>query len=438
VIGILQPGALFLATLIIAPLKTLIATERPGLPDVGQLALALTSALWLIHRVALRKRIIVWSGVYWPIIAIVLGASFSLFAALDPVRTLTELSKWVEVLIAAALTVTICVEQHSVAWPAIGILATGLVQAVLGIYQFFGGSGAPNLWILNNRFFRAFGTFGQPNPFGACLGLALPIAIGWLYARLSDRRRLDPIGAALLITVVILADGLVDSWSRGSWLGALASLGMMIVAAPRRRWRGVALAVGALTIGGLLWFSGIVPPSLQDRIGSFTADLGSVQDVRGLIITNDNYAVIERLAHWQAGLAMADSHPWLGVGFGNYELAYPAYRLLNWPIPLGHAHNYYINLLAENGLIGTADYLIAWLVLIVLTWRAIGRASGVARGVAIGVLGSWTYLAIHSLFDNLYVNNLQLHVGVLIGLLGAILVLNRSSAAHASLTIDKD
>jgi O-antigen ligase len=55
---------------------------------------------------------------------------------------------------------------------------------------------------------------------------------------------------------------------------------------------------------------------------------------------------------------MARQRPALGVGFGNYEAAYPQYRLMSWPFALGHAHNYYLNLLSETGVAGLAAYLL--------------------------------------------------------------------------------
>ena len=39
------------------------------------------------------------------------------------------------------------------------------------------------------------------------------------------------------------------------------------------------------------------------------------------------------------------------------------------------------------------------------------------RGLTLGLLGTWTHLAIHSFVDKLYVNNLFLHIGVMLGLL---------------------
>jgi O-antigen ligase len=141
-------------------------------------------------------------------------------------------------------------------------------------------------------------------------------------------------------------------------------------------------------------------------------------------ITPDNFAVMERMAHWQAALNMSNAHPWLGVGLGNYEAAYSQYALINWPNPLGHAHNYYLNLLAEIGVLGLLAYLLFWAAVIWVTGRSIRRSSYPQRGIALGLMGAWVHLAVHHMVDNLYVNNIYLHLGVLLGLL---LLLNGQS-----------
>jgi O-antigen ligase len=142
--------------------------------------------------------------------------------------------------------------------------------------------------------------------------------------------------------------------------------------------------------------------------------------MRGIDITPENYAVAERLAHWQAALNMARSHPWLGVGLGNYELVYPSYSLINWHEALGHAHNYYLNIFAEGGLVGLLGYGKAWLLIIGATWWLRRHPNTLSRLVGIGLLGSWTYLVVHSLFDNLYVNNLFIHLGLILGILAVL------------------
>jgi O-antigen ligase len=310
---------------------------------------------------------------------------------------------------------------------------------VVGIYQFFGGSGAPHLWILNYEYFRAFGTFGQPNPFGAFMGLSLPLALGMAYGQAQaalnayavyrqshERRGRDRLivasGAFILAlaAAALLGAGLLVSWSRGAWLGFAAAFVVLLLFAPRRRWVGAALVV--LVVAGL-WASivtGLAPDSLVARITDFAQDLTGFEDVRGRAISDENYAVVERLAHWQAAISMASESPWLGVGFGNYEIVYPRHALVNWPLALGHAHNYYLNLLAETGIVGLVAYLLAWTMIVALTVRILRRHAGLWRGIALGLLGAWAHLAVHSLFDKLYVNNLFLHLGAMLGLIGVL------------------
>lgn len=99
--------------------------------------------------------------------------------------------------------------------------------------------------------------------------------------------------------------------------------------------------------------------------------------MRDAHITPVTFSVIERLTHWQAAVRMAETQPWLGVGFGNYAAAYPDFRLLLWENALGHAHNYYLNVAAEIGAIGLLAYLGMWLTIVVVTVR-LARARSVS------------------------------------------------------------
>lgn len=129
-----------------------------------------------------------------------------------------------------------------------------------------------------------------------------------------------------LVSAAIIGIGLLVSWSRGAWLGFGAALGVMVLFGPKRRWRG--LAIGLLCAVGLVFaiLTDILPEALVARFSDFAQDLSGFQDVRGVAINDANYAVIERLAHWQAALAMAEDYPLLGVGFGAYEIAIRAMR----------------------------------------------------------------------------------------------------------------
>lgn len=428
--GLVTPISALAVLLVLAPMRTLIETEAPGaLPlDIGQIALVALLGFWLVGASARRQALPRFrpSAVYVPIILFLAATALTAFNALSLGAWLTEWLKWVSIL----LLVAVCLDLGHWEWLVFALVLSGVANAVIGLYEFFGGSGALVL-LVAGRFFRAFGTFGQPNPFGGFMGLLAPIAsmaalgYGWrLWSRWRAGVRLRPLDFGLVAfygaSAVVLVVGLVFSWSRGSWLGLAASVGAVLLALPRKWWHGVApLTLGALLVVAL-WLTGSLPASVISRVESVTDEITAFSDVRGVDITPENYANVERLAHWQAALNMATANPVLGVGFGNFEVAYPLYSLLNWPLALGHAHNYYLNVFAEAGMIGLLAYIGLWVIVMALTWRARRHPDPLARLVLVGLFGSWAYLAVHSLTDNLYVNNLFLHLGVMLGVLAVL------------------
>jgi O-antigen ligase len=417
------------ATLILAPLKALIETESAvRLPvDIGQIVFAGTVALWLLKQIEAERRIILPRlSVLVPLTVFIFAASLSLLTAESVSATLNELIKWLQMALMALIVASLC-QQHGIAWLVGALLTAAGVQAAIGLYQFTGGSGAPHLWILDYRYFRAFGSFGQPNPFGAFMGMTLPLALGALFGALSMAWRggkgrgpwlwavLGLGGAAALIGI-----GLIVSWSRGAWLGFAAALVTLILFTPRRLWHGIVITMVCAGTLGLAMLGNVVPNALLARFSDFAQDLTGFQDVRGVPINDANYATVERLAHWQAALSMADESPLFGVGFGGYEVAYPRHALVNWQLALGHAHNYYLNVLAETGIVGLAAYIGMWIGLGVLGVRVLRLPDAFKRGVGLGVLGVWAHIAVHSLFDKLFVNNLFLHFGAMLGLIGTL------------------
>ena len=197
--------------------------------------------------------------------------------------------------------------------------------------------------------------------------------------------------------------------------------GSFVVIALRSR-RSATLAVGVLIVltlfiaaFGTSWMPGIIAGRVND-LGSY---IGGPDPAR-TEITDANFAVLERLAHWRAGQHMFEDHPWLGVGIGNFGRAYGDYALPHWYLPLGHAHNAFINFLAEVGVIGFAAFIFFWLG---VAWLVRGHATGgdvYAAALGIGILGAWAYLSVHSMFDNLFVQHMQLQLALLLGILFAL------------------
>ena len=431
---LISPFAALILLVVIAPLRTLIATEAPfQLPlDIGQIALIVLIGVWFAESLVNRRTLprLRWTPVYLPVLVFFAAASLSAFTAVSMSAWINEWLKWAQILVLIALVLDLGAQTGRGAareWIIFGLCVAASANALIGIYEYFGGSGALHL-LVNGTHFRAFGTFGQPNPFGGFMGLIAPLALvsalgyGWRVWQTWRKTARLPLISLVAVAFygaafALLAIGVYVSVSRGAWLAFAASLGVMGFALPRKTWIGIGLIGAGVIAFVVLWSNGWIPQSIIDRLNTITQETFAITDVRGVTITTANYAVIERLAHWQAAVNMATANPLLGVGFGGYEAAYPEYSLMNWELALGHAHNYYLNVLAETGIIGLVSYLALWVTMFALTWRARRHPDWLARLTAVGLLGTWTYLAVHSLTDNLYVNNLFIHVGIMIGIL---------------------
>ena len=137
-------------------------------------------------------------------------------------------------------------------------------------------------------------------------------------------------------------------------------------------------------------------------------------------VTNANFSAVERAAHWLAGVRMFASHPLLGVGIGNYSAAYPRYHPRGWYAVAWHAHDYYINIAAEAGIVGLTAYTLMIGVALWYSYVTVRQVDDrLAYAAALGVLGAVTATSFHNLFDVLYVHGMAAFMGLLVGLLAA-------------------
>jgi len=293
-------------------------------------------------------------------------------------------------------------------WVIAGIVLGGVSQAVLGLAQLALSHG-PAAFASQRAFLRAYGSFDQPNPYAGYLNMVLPLALGLaLWTEGRDRRRWS--FAALLIALALLA-----SESRGALLAGGIAVGMMLAVRYARLRAAVWLAV---LVGFLLAWAGTLGVTVGpiqhvlDSIGFSGVDFGNV--------TNANFSAVERVAHWLAGVRMFSAHPLLGVGIGNYSAAYPHFHPRGWYASLEHAHNYYINIAAEAGILGLVTYILltgsALWYSCAATFQARDR---VFRGLGLGVLGALIATSLHNVFDVLYVHGTTALIGLLVGLLVA-------------------
>jgi putative inorganic carbon (HCO3(-)) transporter len=455
-----------------------------GVVSVGgaEIVAALTLAAWLLRMLARREVRTLHPPLLLPLLIVLVVGSFSVLGALSLQWSLKGLLVWLELLAVYLLVVNLA-DGRDARILAVLVLVAGCLEALLGMYQFFGRVG-PEGFLLFDRFMRAYGTFEQPNPYGGYLALILPLAlslflISWRWRRPSELATWALAGLSL----ALMGGALVMSWSRGAWLGlaagailvaiaglwhrafsalrggvlsglaggllgflwlgaggpglavaALAGIGTGLTVSVslrlRRLWLLAAVALVLLVMLVALGGEALLPQAVAQRFSDLLP-YTQVPDVRRVQLTDENYAVVERLAHWEAALRMLSDRPLLGVGIGNYVPTYPAYAVPGWKDPLGHAHNQYLNVAAETGLVGLVAYLVLFAAFAGHAWGAVRSVTGYAQGMALGVLGVLGAFATHSLFDNLYVHGMNMHLALLLGLVSVLSVKRGESIVQA-------
>jgi O-antigen ligase len=224
----------------------------------------------------------------------------------------------------------------------------------------------------------------------------------------------------------LLLAALFATQSRSAWLGfGMAAVVVLVINSKKTAAMVASLVlvgaiialIGAFDLGGskINTTYSVVIQRLVEAGSIFT-----ITDISSIEVNDANFATIERLAHWQAAREMWRDNPWLGTGFGNYAAVYPAYAVGRWLNPLGHAHNYVLNIGAEAGLLGVTVYLIFWIYSFGVLWRTVRRNHGFERAVAVGGLGIMVHLHGHNLFDNLYVQGMYLHIAIILALVSVI------------------
>ena len=374
---------------------------------VTEVAVALAVAAFLVRQLTIERG--TWrSGPLLPSMGLLMAAMLvSVFKAENGLQSLKEIAKWCEFIAVywmalnefrgrpRKLGVFLC----ALVLAALAETAIGAAQVVLRL--------GPDEFLIGGIILRAYGTFGQPNPFAGYLNLTLPIALG--IGLFAQQRALKLVA---LLSALAIATIMVTTLSRGAWLGFAVALVVMGIFASRKL--GVFIWVGllALAIVILAAVFGVIPFGISERVLAAFGLAGVSLDS----VTAENFSAVQRLAFWQAGYNMWDNNPLLGVGIGNYIEAYPKYAAQGWETVLGHAHDYYLNAAAETGVIGLAAYL----VLLFNAFKEVGRSirqapAGVWYGVALGFLGSLTALSVHNLVDNMYVHGIPVLVGLLLG-----------------------
>ncbi|MDE3151972.1 MAG: O-antigen ligase family protein [Gemmatimonadota bacterium] len=211
------------------------------------------------------------------------------------------------------------------------------------------------------------GTLGNRNFVAHLAAIATPLLV---IAAVGARRRFSALVATAALAVVSAV--LVLSRTRAAWLALAACVVVLLpgVWRARRRWQVAGMrrrllfngAIVALTVAG----AAFLPNSLDWR--SKSPYLDSVKSVADYTSGSGR----GRLVQYTNSIKLGLRHPLLGVGPGNWAVAYPAVVKPNDPSisdETGMTDNPWpssdwMAWLSERGLVATAAFALAWLLLL--------------------------------------------------------------------------
>lgn len=184
--------------------------------------------------------------------------------------------------------------------------------------------------------------------------------------------------------------GLAALYFTGSRGGLLAYVSALVVMVYFLRPKRPAL----LRIAALIAMAALVVIVLQLPSRLETESVSRLQQI-------DEVTSVSRLALWGAASAMFMDHPVLGVGYGNYRALYNDYIPGMAPNQLD-AHNIYLQMLSEMGIIGFAAFCFLIFSLAAGAFELVRAADPLFRLIGIGMGGALAATLVHGTVDYLF------------------------------------
>src|ERR1700704_4666360 len=210
----------------------------------------------------------------------------------------------------------------------------GFLVSIFAILQHLTSNGKL-YWIREIRYGGLpFGPYVNRNHFAGFVELVLPLALVPLVLGRVRRERWPIVG----LFAVLPIGALFLSASRGGIVSFGAELSVLALVMIQRREMGKQLfAGGAVLLVALLLVSWL-------GVGQILERLSSVQ----LLEVSSGKRASMRRDTWRIFL----EHPFVGTGLGTLQIVYPPYESLYDGKIVNHAHNDYLEALAETGIAG--------------------------------------------------------------------------------------
>lgn len=347
-----------------------VGISQHGLPSVAQPLVLFLAAMTFYRRCREGgSRSLAAQAALWGAMVLYMATTLaSVIWAVDTTVAFAQASDLAKNLLIVYIIVETFDTQRSLRMAIWALIAAAALLAGLTVFQavtktydnsYFGLAQAPIRQIaqdLNGQ--RSSGPIGDPNFYGLILAAIVPLAL----LRGRDERglflRFMAMACALLLTA-----GVVLTYSRGA---LVALLMMVLLYIPLARVRLSHLLVALVILAPC---TVLVPATYWQRVATLAPGAA-------------DSSVQKRIGSQEVALAIFSDHPVLGVGAGNYNATYFPYAMrLNVPSAASYAHDFYVELLAENGLTGMLTFAAAMFLAISLALRR-RRAASRSRDLA--------------------------------------------------------
>ncbi|NCN07900.1 radical SAM protein [Candidatus Falkowbacteria bacterium] len=263
---------------------------------------------------------------------------------------------WLKLIEGIVLMFIVLNSQIKIKFILRSLLLAGLLQSILGLWQFLSQQVVASKWLgvashlpldinssvvgaLDQRWLRAYGTLPHPNIFGGFLVICFLAGV-YLYINESTNKR----KLLVSISLVFITVGLFFSFSRSAWLAAVIAYFtcLMILIYKKRFLDLIKISTYLLLI--LVPLLVIYKPLILTRLSNTERleEKSIEQRVDSLFEAKDVFL----------------TQPILGVGLGNYTNYLVTFRPGSPGWHYQPAHNIYLMILAELGIIGFGLFIL--------------------------------------------------------------------------------
>ncbi len=293
------------------------------------------------------------------------------------------------------------------------VIIMGTAMSILGLSQYF--LGLDHSWWRPENFIAS--TYVNHNHFAGYLEMAIPLAIASTFA--LKREKISPVKLlslriGLIIAPVFMLVAFLLSQSRGGWISLAISLLVMNIVLIKKK------VLPKITLYVFLFFIFIVVAYILSGTDDIAQRLRSVEQI------NNESSLDGRIEMWKGSIEMIKANPLIGTGIGTFEWGFPRYRPEGLNVRANFAHNDYLDMMTEMGLLALP--LMLWMIFSLisagLNWQdktktdksksSFGLLEGIMLGSAIGILS----LSLHGLVDfNFHIPANMLTFSVLAGII---------------------